>query len=149
MSFWQGLSEKIFSRERRRANRKQVPDLAVFFWSGAAPKEHEVRDISATGLYLITEERWYPGTLVMMTLQKKSEDLDSSERSIAVQSRAIRWGEDGVGLQFVLPEINDRRRGQNLLEEGVDRRTLEKFLEGFREDNARARVDRTERPTKR
>jgi hypothetical protein len=97
----------------------------------------------------VTDERWYPGTLVMMTLQKRNEPADSPDRSIAVQSKAVRWGEDGVGLQFVLPEINDRRRGQNLLEEGVDRRTLEKFLEGFQSENGSAKVERVSRPPKR
>jgi hypothetical protein len=148
MAFWQSLLEKIFSRERRRANRKSSPQLSAFFWTGAAPVEHGIRDISSTGLFLVTEERWYPGTVVMMTLQKKGEPLDSPDRSIAVQSRAVRWGEDGVGLQFVLPEGNDRRRGENLLEEGADRRTLEKFLEGFRSEDATARVDRIARPGK-
>jgi len=110
--------------------------------------EHGIRDISATGLFLITEERWYPGTVVMMTLQKKGEAIDSPDRSIAVQSQAVRWGEDGVGLQFVLPEGSDRKRGKNLLEEGVDRRALEKFLEGFQAENGSARVDRIARPGK-
>lgn len=110
--------------------------------------EHSIRDISSTGLFLVTEERWYPGTVVMMTLQKKGVPVDSPDRSIAVQSRAVRWGEDGVGLQFVLPEANDRKRGMNLLEDGADRRTLEKFLEGFRSENGSARVDRIARSGK-
>jgi hypothetical protein len=146
MAFWQSLLGKIFSRERRRANRKSSPQLAAFFWTGAAPVEHGIRDISSTGLFLVTEERWYPGTVVMMTLQKKGEPIDSPNRSIAVQSRAVRWGEDGVGLQFVLPAANERKRGKNLLEEGVDRRALEKFLEGFQSENGIARVDRIARP---
>jgi hypothetical protein len=145
MAFFQSLLGKIFSRERRRANRKSSPQLAAFFWTGAAPVEHGIRDISSTGLFLITEERWYPGTVVMMTLQKRSEPLDSPDRSIAVQTRAVRWGEDGVGLQFVLTESHDRKRGKNLLEEGVDRRTLEKFLEGFRAESGSARIDRISR----
>lgn len=148
MGFWQSLLKKIFSSERRRANRQSSPSLAAFFWTGGAPVEHGVRDISSTGLYLVTEERWYPGTLVMITLQKRNEAIDSPDRSIAVQSKAVRWGEDGVGLQFVLPEANDRRRGQNLLEEGVDRRALAKFLEGFEAENGIARVDRIARPAK-
>ena len=110
--------------------------------------EHSIRDISSTGLFLVTEERWYPGTVVMMTLQKRGEPVDSPDRSIAVQSRAVRWGEDGVGLQFVLPDPKDRKRGKNLLEEGVDRRTLERFLEGFQSENGSARVDRIARPVK-
>jgi hypothetical protein len=146
MAFFQSLLGKIFSRERRRANRKSSPQLAAFFWTGAAPVEHGIRDISSTGLFLVTEERWYPGTVVMMTLQKKGEPVDSPDRSIAVQSRAVRWGEDGVGLQFVLPEANERKRGKNLLEEGVDRRALEKFLEGFQSENGSARVERIARP---
>ena len=67
-----------------------------------------------------------------MTLQKRD---NSSEGSIAVQSRAVRWGEDGVGLEFVTMDAGDPRRGQSVLAEGVDRKTLEKFLQGFREDN--------------
>jgi hypothetical protein len=149
MAFWQSLLGKIFSSERRRASRKSAPRLAAFFWTGGAPVEHEIRDISSTGLYLVTEERWYPGTVVIMTLQKRSEPPDSPNRSIAVQSKAVRWGEDGVGLQFVLPDGNNHRRGQNLLEEGVDRRTLEKFLDGFQTETGSARVERVERPPKR
>jgi hypothetical protein len=148
MAFLQSLLGKIFSRERRRANRKSSPQLAAFFWTGAAPVEHSIRDISSTGLFLVTEERWYPGTVVMMTLQKRNEPIDSPDRSIAVQSRAVRWGEDGVGLQFVLPEGPDRKQGKNLLEDGADRRSLEKFLEGFQSGNGIARVDRIARPGK-
>ncbi len=71
---------------------------------------HGIRDISSSGLYVVTEERWYPGTLVLMTLQRNDLGEEIAERSIAVQSRAVRWGPDGVGLQFVLPDEQDRRR---------------------------------------
>jgi hypothetical protein len=134
------LFNRVFSRERRHADRQTVPDLAAYYWNGAAPKEHGIRDISSTGLFLVTEERWYPGTLVMMTLQEKRDAEESSSRSISVQSKAVRWGNDGVGLEFVLPDTNDRRRGQSLLEDGVDRRTLEKFLEGFKVEHGYAIV---------
>ncbi|MGB6690348.1 MAG: PilZ domain-containing protein, partial [Terracidiphilus sp.] len=97
------------------------------YWTGAAPQAHNIRDISSTGLYVVTEERWYPGTLVLMTLQRTDDGEEVSERSIAVMSRAVRWGEDGVGLQFILPKAQDPRRG-----DGVDRKTLEKFLQGLR-----------------
>jgi len=75
-----------------------------------------------------------------MTLQEKRDAEESSSRSISVQSKAVRWGNDGVGLEFVLPDTNDRRRGQSLLEDGVDRRTLEKFLEGFKVEHGYAIV---------
>jgi hypothetical protein len=109
--------------------------LTAFFWNGAAPIEHGVRDISTTGLYLVTEERWYPGTLVMITLQKKSEAEASRDDILLVQSKAVRWGHDGVGLEFVLPE---GKRGQKLLDGGADRKALEKFLKSFKTANGSA-----------
>jgi hypothetical protein len=57
----------------------------------------------------VTEERWYPGTLVLMTLQIMDGVEESEERSITVHSRAVRWGNDGVGLQFVLARNQDLR----------------------------------------
>jgi Flp pilus assembly protein TadG len=137
------LFEQLFSKDRRRADRKTSPNMAVHYWNGGAPTEHSIRDISSTGLFLLTEERWYPGTLLMMTLQRKDQTENSSERSIAVQSRAVRWGSDGVGMEFILLDRRDPRRGQNVLEEGVDRKALEKFLEGFRGDNGVAIIHPT------
>jgi Flp pilus assembly protein TadG len=137
------LFDQLFSNDRRRADRKPSPNMAVHYWDGGAPKEHSIRDISSTGLFLLTEERWYLGTLLVMTLQRKGQPGENSKRSIAVQSRAVRWGSDGVGMQFVLLDRRDPRRGQNVLEEGVDRKALEKFLEGFGEDNGTAIIHPT------
>jgi hypothetical protein len=103
--------------------------LAAYYWNGAAPQAHGIRDISSTGLYLVTEERWYPGTLVLMTLQRTDVGEEIEERTIAVQSRAMRWGNDGVGLKFVLPDAQDVKRGHNLLTDGADRKALERFLQ--------------------
>jgi hypothetical protein len=119
--------DRFWSPDPRRAPREPSPRLAAYYWTGAAPQAHNVRDISSTGLYVVTEERWYPGTLVLMTLQRTDDGEELSERSIAVMSRAVRWGEDGVGLQFILPKAQDPRRG-----DGVDRKTLEKFLQGLK-----------------
>ena len=131
------LFEQMFSKEQRRAERLPANDLSAFYWTGAAPAEHGIRDISSTGLFLVTEERWYPGTLIMMTLQKKNGPEEASARSIAVQSKAVRWGSDGVGLEFIVPE----GKGRSMPTDGVDRRSLEKFLNGLRADNGTAVVD--------
>jgi hypothetical protein len=119
--------ERFWSPDPRRAPRDASPRLAAYYWTGAAPEAHNVRDISSTGLYVVTEERWYPGTLVLMTLQRTDDGEEVMERSVAVLSRAVRWGEDGVGLQFILPKSQDPRRG-----DGVDKKTLERFLQGLR-----------------
>jgi hypothetical protein len=141
MSFLKNLLEQAFSKNRRRAERLPAPELAAFYWTNASPAQHSIRDISISGLYLMTDERWYPGTLVMMTLQKKEDGPDGPAQSISVQSRAVRWGTDGVGLEFILPDLGDRRRGQSLLNDGADRKSLEKFLAGFRPEQGRAIVN--------
>lgn len=146
MSLLKSVFGKLFSQERRRAERLPYPELAAHYWNGGSPSEHNIRDISSTGLFLLTEERWYPGTLLVMTLQKKDRAEDDAERSISVQSKAVRWASDGVGLEFILPELSDPRRGQAMLAEGVDRKSLEKFLKGFSTDNGSAVVDAVVRP---
>jgi uncharacterized membrane protein (UPF0127 family) len=120
-----------FSEDRRRAARKPAPGLVAYYWTGAAPEEHAVRDVSETGLFLVTEERWYPGTVVTMTLQKTDKDDSTQEHAIAIQSKAVRWGEDGVGLKFVVPETPKRETAETSGDRQVDKKTLGKFLQRF------------------
>jgi hypothetical protein len=76
---------------------------------------------------VITEERWYPGTLVLMTLQLTDAGEEATERTISVHSRAVRWGKDGVGLQFVLQNNTDDPSMA-----AADRKALDKFLNRLR-----------------
>jgi uncharacterized membrane protein (UPF0127 family) len=124
--------ERWLSPDPRRAPREQFEGLTAFYWTGATPQAHAIRDISATGIYIITEDRWYPGTLVLMTLTVNGSGDKTEERSIVIQSRAVRWGSDGVGLKFVLPDARAFRHGHNILTDGVDRRELDRFLSALR-----------------
>jgi len=118
--------------DMRRAPRELTPGLAAYYWNGSAPKAHSIRDISSTGLYVVTEERWYPGTLILMTLQDTVDGEESVEHSISVHSRAVRWGNDGVGLQFIPQDAPAALKGLNPLVQGVDKRELNQFLEWLR-----------------
>jgi len=118
--------------EMRKAPRGGVPGLAAYYWTGAAPKAHSVKDISSTGLYVVTEERWYPGTLILMTLQETDDGLESAGLSIAVHSRAVRWGNDGVGLQFIPHSTSNGAKGLNSLVTGADQKELDEFLARLR-----------------
>jgi hypothetical protein len=124
--------DRWWSPDPRKAPREAAPGLAAYYWNGAAPEAHGIRDISSSGLYLVTEERWYPGTLVLMILQRTECGEEIAERSIAVQSRAVRWGHDGVGLQFELDDAQSAREGRNPLMDGVGRKELERFLQQLR-----------------
>jgi len=118
----------FLSQDRRRSDRQRIPQLVAFYWDGDAPTAHGVRDISPSGLYLLTEGRWYPGTLVMLTLQKNGEILAGSQQSVAVEARVIRSGDDGVGLAFVLPERRQSDK-DGVLGNLVDKKALVDFLE--------------------
>ena len=89
------------SHERRNGARHSAPQLAAYYWNGARATPHGVRDLSVSGIYIVTVDRWYPGTLVMVTLQKPVEDADArSPQAIGVQAKVVRSGPDGVGFSF-------------------------------------------------
>jgi hypothetical protein len=123
--------------EPRKASRESLPGLAAYFWTGGVSEEHGIRDVSPTGLYLFTTERWYPGTVVRMTLTDRREP--TVERSITVNACVVRWGNDGVGLQFVLQNGRDRRQGQASMVDGmvhgVDKQRVDEFLQRLRSGN--------------
>jgi hypothetical protein len=122
-----GWLERWWSPDPRKAPREPSPGVAAYYWTGGPPEAHHIRDISSTGLYVVTEERWYPGTLVLMTLQGTAFGEEVEERTICVHSRAVRWGKDGVGLEFVLQnECDDPSMA------AADRKALDRFLQRLR-----------------
>ncbi len=89
--------------EERRAVRLPMPGLVAYFFTGGAPRPHPIKDISVTGFYMCTQERWLPGTIVRVTLQMVDSSGQGGRDSITVHSRVVRWGPDGGGFEFVLP----------------------------------------------
>lgn len=112
----------------RRTNRLPVPGLVAHFFTGGAPQAHQVRDVSPTGLYVVTSERWYPGTVIRMTLTKPDLNLSPSERSITINARSVRWGNDGVGLEFVVSPPSKVKRGPESALDPIDGEELDRFL---------------------
>jgi hypothetical protein len=119
-------------KERRSTERYIAPHLAAYYWTGAHAPSHSVRDISSTGTYLVTEDRWHPGTLLMITLQKPVTAADTRpSRSIRVQSKVIRSGADGVGFAFVFPRTADPRHS-GASPQGADQNDLIAFSQWVR-----------------
>jgi Flp pilus assembly protein TadG len=113
----------------------------VHYWDGAAPVPHRIRDISSSGLYLLTEQRWYPGTMVRMSLQSGSVAETDPDRSITVNAKVVRSGTDGVGLALVLPESHAGRRKKNVVSEGADRRSFLRFLQSLMGQRGQALIE--------
>src|SRR5208282_5654825 len=130
--------QRWWSPDPRKAPRVKEPGLAAYYWNGAAAQAHGIRDISSSGLYVVTEERWYPGTLVLMTLQRTDCGEEIAERAVAVNSRAVRWGPDGVGLQFMLSDEREVRAGRLPLLDAAGKKELERFLEYLKREKQRS-----------
>jgi hypothetical protein len=123
--------EALFSKDRREGERSLSPPLMAYYWDGAVPVPHRVRDINLYGMYLLTERRWYPNTLITMTLQRSDKSPDDPERSIALTTRVVRSDKDGVGLAFILPRSRKALDPASNLLIPVDRKILQRFLVGL------------------
>ena len=128
------------SSDRRNAPRTSVDNLTASFWTGGVPTVDTVRDISSSGLFVITSERWYPGTVIRMTLTKTNAVEGDFETKICVCAEAIRWGNDGVGLRFAVNSHQKKDRGQRQPLEGADRGQLDQFLKSLLHDDQQRRV---------
>ena len=126
-----GWLQKLLSPdpvEPRKNMRESVPGLTAYFFTGGTPVPQTIRDISSSGLFVVTDERWYPGTLVQMTLKKTEEGMPRTEHSISLTVKSQRWGNDGVGVAFAL---RDPRKASydSLHAQGATREELDRFLE--------------------
>jgi hypothetical protein len=113
---------------QRRAKRFPTPGLVAYYWTGGSAYSYHVGDMSATGLFLLTKERWAPGTMIQMTLQQQDGRLDSSEGSICVLSEVVRWGENGAGFSFVLTDYENIYDYGIMPGDTIDRKSVERFL---------------------
>jgi hypothetical protein len=123
---WRWFFPKI--ETGHRSNRVPLPGLIAYHWSGGTPQAYLLGNISKTGFYLITPERPYPGTLILMTLQRTGRDGEKLGNSIAVYAQVIRWGPDGVGFAFVAVEGKDAKTAEIKSIRAADQESLTAFL---------------------
>jgi hypothetical protein len=115
ISDWKRRLQKLRKQKLKRAERRTPSVLAARFGSDSAPKLGHVKEISTTGLYLTTEERWPVGEVISLTMQKIGSQESLSEFQINVEARVASHGEDGVGLGFVLPNGLDANLWETLI----------------------------------
>lgn len=122
------LARVFAARDRRRAARHAYPAVMAFYWDGGIPIPHAVPDISRTGLFLRTADRWHPRTLLRVTLQKRNLDPIMPDQTITIQCRVVRTGDDGVGMAFMLAE---GFAGEGMADVGrlASRRDLNRFFD--------------------
>jgi hypothetical protein len=114
----------------RRAERRNSPSLAAYHWKGHLPRLNSVRDISSTGAFLLTQERWEPGEVISLTLQRSGPP--ERENSFPLQAKAVRWDDQGVAVSFMLPTGADLRLWQSPLKSADLQNEPEDILHEFR-----------------
>ena len=114
--------------DRRKARRFPLPGLVAYYWTGGKPKRCSIGDISATGLYLFTNERWLPGSMIPMTLQRVGNAGQAPEDWVAVLTQVVRSDTDGRGLAFVFSRFVNVYSGEIPSESVADKKVLERFL---------------------
>ena len=72
--------------------------------SDSSSKLGQIKEISRTGFFLQTTERWPIGETVSLSLQKEGAEVNDSELKINVPVRVASHRENGIGMAFVLPE---------------------------------------------
>lgn len=103
LSKWMGVFQKLATPEQTRAERTAATGMAAEYGLDPNFTSAAIKDISATGIYLITEKRLRTNELVTLILREEGDPDKSSELRFSVQARVARQGEEGIGLSFVLP----------------------------------------------
>ena len=92
---------------RQRAERRPSPALVAIHWNGHTPRQNPVANLSSSGAYVLTDEKWQPGEIVSLTLQRKGTLENAARNRFTVQVKATRRDDDGVGVAYLLPNGAD------------------------------------------
>lgn len=117
---------------RARAERRESPALAAFYWVGPALRRLHVGNISSSGAYLLTKERWNSGELLSLTLQRAGVLESCAQRRFTVQAKVTRSDRDGVGVTFLMPRGGDLRLWQSPIKAEVPQTEPEDVVREFR-----------------
>jgi hypothetical protein len=114
---------------RRRTTRSRFPKLVAYYWTGGTPKALKLGDIGPRGFYLLTSDRWTPGTRLIVAFQRTDCDIDDADGTITMPSTVMRTGPDGVGFAFVSSAAVDPKSGAIIPADDRTRERLKRFLE--------------------
>jgi hypothetical protein len=91
--------------DKRIANRHKLPPVIAYLGQLRSSKQYKIGDISVTGFYMITEERWVPGSAFPVTLER----TDITADTLTLYSTVVRTGADGVAFTFLPPQDEEKR----------------------------------------
>ncbi|HWT66020.1 MAG TPA: PilZ domain-containing protein [Terracidiphilus sp.] len=98
------LNPNAVSEEQRASIRRPAKELVAYTGPEGEEKKIEVGDISSSGVYLRTDERWELGKKVALSLQRNGPVSEIPDRHVEVEADTVRHDKHGMGMAFILPE---------------------------------------------
>ncbi len=129
MTEQRGWLERLL-KGSKRAKRQSPEQFAVYRWSNFALKQEPVRDISSTGVFIVTEQRWPLDTPISIVLQREGPLEMHPDHRITMHAKVVRHGEDGVGLAFIVPTDPEALKWESL-EKSIIELTAPKEMTGL------------------
>lgn len=96
----------VRDRAERRDTRVPAPGVDAYYSLGPLEKQAPVKNISPTGVYLYTADRWPPGTTVLLTMKGRRHSRAELEPQVSIPARVVRHDDEGIGMEFVLENIS-------------------------------------------
>jgi hypothetical protein len=94
----------------RRARRLVEGEMVVEYWDGVAPAGPGIRDISESGAYIRTTEKWYSGAIVRLLFRGRE-----AKTSVPVLAQVVRQGNDGFAMEFMFNNFRQREQFRKFL----------------------------------
>jgi hypothetical protein len=140
-----GAKEPLFTRllrwlypDKRKAQRCSYPPIVSYLGAVHTTRPYQIADISLKGFYMITLERWLPGTTMLVTLERTDLGGSGFGKSITLLSTVARTGLNGIGFSFCIADEGEVASGFSKLDSasslpvsGASKDDLNLFLEGL------------------
>lgn len=96
---------------KKRAARFPAVGMKGCYWDGGESSGRPIKDISATGAYVYSQDGLYVGTVLTVTLQRDTETCEgqASSGSITVRCKVVRVEKDGMGVSFMWETAKQRK----------------------------------------
>lgn len=109
MSILIELMVKVGLLQRRQDGRRSTDDLEILYGPEKVRRKMQVRDISATGVFVLTRERLEIGTHRMINLRHKKATNTYAFPGVHLPARVVRQDDNGAGLTFAMSNRDARQ----------------------------------------
>lgn len=103
LSEWKCKLQMLVIPVQPRVERLSATGLTALYGLDSTFKSARIKDISTSGIYLLTEGHPPINEQITLILHEERDPKISSELKVSIRARVARQGKDGIGLAFALP----------------------------------------------